>query len=558
MTLNEWFRRKASLRLGVVGLLVGLVWVIYFIGVLNENAAREEEGVRQLANLLSLAAEQKNRILTESLLESTHTTLGADSAVICEGKAALVSSNAENSLCQGRLSTFLHPVVSYEIPGLRRTNLIVVFSSLRGKSQVWLLLIVGFLFSAFCFVILYALRNDILRDILQPIEKGMLGADPLAISELEELRKRRQEVEAARGQAAALAAVLENKSKVAHNIKSPLRTLRLLEEKISGLIPPRESKLLAGVIDSINKILSDQRTGGQPSSAVTPITERRAREGNRELLLFSDFLDETIAQKAAELGESARITVSSAGCAPVFVNVVKHELRAVLSNLINNSAEAMGEAGGRIKIVSGFRENSLAISVSDSGPGVPPSIREKIFEKDFTYGKKAGSGFGLYHARRYLAEWGGSIQYLAHEQGATFEIEIPLAQKPKWCAGEINAGQKKHILILDDDNLIHSEWRERFSALSDSGVRLHFAVNEAEFERCIAEIGPEIADALILCDYDLGGKKSGLEVIRSYGLTTITTMVTNSFNDQAVLTTCMELNLSVLPKPLIRSVLITA
>ena len=78
-----------------------------------------------------------------------------------------------------------------------------------------------------------------------------------------------------------------------------------------------------------------------------------------------------------------------------------------------------------IAIVSTLVEDQIQVSVSDSGPGVPPESREVIFDPFYTT-KSGSSGIGLSLSHRIIADHGGSLTALASELGgAEFRIEIP-------------------------------------------------------------------------------------------------------------------------------------
>jgi signal transduction histidine kinase len=69
------------------------------------------------------------------------------------------------------------------------------------------------------------------------------------------------------------------------------------------------------------------------------------------------------------------------------------------------------------------------LSVSDSGPGVPPSIRDKIFDPFFTT-RKDGSGIGLSFSHRIVADHGGKLLVDTGKLGgAEFRVEIPAASE---------------------------------------------------------------------------------------------------------------------------------
>jgi len=73
----------------------------------------------------------------------------------------------------------------------------------------------------------------------------------------------------------------------------------------------------------------------------------------------------------------------------------------------------------------------LVLVVADEGPGVPPEIRDRVFEPFVTLGKKRGTGLGLAVARRFVEDHGGSLELLAPPvppaHGASFRFALPLS-----------------------------------------------------------------------------------------------------------------------------------
>ena len=67
----------------------------------------------------------------------------------------------------------------------------------------------------------------------------------------------------------------------------------------------------------------------------------------------------------------------------------------------------------------------MRIDVSDTGPGVPPEIREKLFQPFITAGKKNGLGLGLALARHTMVEQGGGLELLDSAKGARFRLRLP-------------------------------------------------------------------------------------------------------------------------------------
>jgi len=115
------------------------------------------------------------------------------------------------------------------------------------------------------------------------------------------------------------------------------------------------------------------------------------------------------------------------------VDVDPEQLKEALVNLILNACDAMGE-NGRIEITeeTGFVDplgRVAILQLSDSGPGIPPEIQDKVFQPFFST-KEEGTGLGLSIARRILDEHGGYIHLKpSDKQGATFVLVLPLREK---------------------------------------------------------------------------------------------------------------------------------
>ena len=87
-------------------------------------------------------------------------------------------------------------------------------------------------------------------------------------------------------------------------------------------------------------------------------------------------------------------------------------------------------AGGSVRVVAGVEDGDVCICVDDSGPGVPPSVRDRIFEPFFTT-KDAGTGLGLPLVHSIVQQHGGTVTLeTSPAGGARFHIRLPLPRGP--------------------------------------------------------------------------------------------------------------------------------
>ena len=99
-------------------------------------------------------------------------------------------------------------------------------------------------------------------------------------------------------------------------------------------------------------------------------------------------------------------------------------MERVFSNLFENAIEAM-RSGGRISIQAESNGESIVVRVEDTGPGISPSLRGRLFQPFATAGKKNGLGLGLALSRQTLLDHGGDMWVDADGPGARFWLRLP-------------------------------------------------------------------------------------------------------------------------------------
>jgi signal transduction histidine kinase len=99
------------------------------------------------------------------------------------------------------------------------------------------------------------------------------------------------------------------------------------------------------------------------------------------------------------------------------------QMHRAVDNLILNAIENT-PAGGTVAVRAQRRADILQFCVCDTGPGVPPDIRERLFEP-FVTGRSEGTGLGLAVVRDIARAHGGDARLVPTSHGAQFEIEVP-------------------------------------------------------------------------------------------------------------------------------------
>jgi signal transduction histidine kinase len=111
----------------------------------------------------------------------------------------------------------------------------------------------------------------------------------------------------------------------------------------------------------------------------------------------------------------------------VELEVDRDKFKQVLLNLLHNSIDAI-ESQGKIEIYSVVNQSSVSIFIKDNGKGIEDS--EKIFEPFYTT-KAAGTGLGLSVSQKIIEQHNGKLKLVSSKQGETiFEIELPINNQP--------------------------------------------------------------------------------------------------------------------------------
>jgi signal transduction histidine kinase len=120
-------------------------------------------------------------------------------------------------------------------------------------------------------------------------------------------------------------------------------------------------------------------------------------------------------------------------------------MKQALLNLIQNAVAAM-EHGGKITLKTERKDNTIVLSVIDTGSGIPDHILAKIFEPYFTT-KALGSGLGLTLVFKIINEHHGEIAVASKEgEGTCFTITLPIPQREKRLLPAVTTNNDQFII----------------------------------------------------------------------------------------------------------------
>lgn len=209
-------------------------------------------------------------------------------------------------------------------------------------------------------------------------------------------------------------------SGVAHEVKNPLNAM-LMHVELARMKLSRGDHDLSPQMDIISReILRLDRVVKTFLDFTRPV-ELKLTE-----VPVDSFLNE-IVDLARPQAASAGINVSLAQQADnATIRVDTDLLKQATLNIVVNAIEAMPR-GGELRFESEVREDEAEIRISDTGPGISPELREKIFRLYFTT-KKEGSGIGLAMTYRIVQLHDGTIDFSSEPgKGTTFVVRLPIA-----------------------------------------------------------------------------------------------------------------------------------
>ncbi len=231
---------------------------------------------------------------------------------------------------------------------------------------------------------------------------------------------------------------------IAHEIQNPLNFVNNFSDVNRELIDELEEEAKKGNVEEVTSIANDLRDneskithhGKRAEEIVKSMLQHsRGSDGEKQLTNINELADEYL--RLAYHGLRAKDPSFNAEIKTNFdpnlseINIVPQDIGRVLLNLLNNAFSAVSEVEGpTVNLKTQKLNNSITITISDNGPGIPPDIRDKIFQPFFTT-KPTGQGTGLGLSLSYdivTKGHGGNLTLDTQGgDGTTFTIELPLS-----------------------------------------------------------------------------------------------------------------------------------
>jgi two-component system sensor histidine kinase BaeS len=208
---------------------------------------------------------------------------------------------------------------------------------------------------------------------------------------------------------------------VTHELRTPLSVIRGQAEAIADGVYPGDAAHLAPILDAtetLDRLVEDLRTLVLTDAGNLVLKKEPTDVG----ALVQETVDSFKSQaEAAGLSLSAGIADNLAT-----VEVDPARIRSVIGNLLSNAIRHT-PSGGSVTVSIKKAGESIAITVRDTGEGIPPDLLPHVFERFVKGPKSAGSGLGLAIAHDIIAAQGGTLEIQsALDSGTVATIGLPV------------------------------------------------------------------------------------------------------------------------------------
>ncbi|MDH3685672.1 MAG: hybrid sensor histidine kinase/response regulator [Myxococcales bacterium] len=273
--------------------------------------------------------------------------------------------------------------------------------------------------------------DDLLMVVGNVLQRVSLSQENLRLLSVvteqnEELKKLLTDLEQAQAAALAserLAAIGKMIAMVVHDLRTPIAVVHAAGAEV---VAEAEENKLEDVVALGRDVVAEADRMRCMCEDLLSVTH--ATEG--EVTLSPEPIDQAVEMRLGCLRTEAdkrSIAIEADLCAPCEVELDPDRFRRLLENLIHNALEAVSD-GGTVRVATRLEEGCAVLTVSDDGPGVPPELKEVVFEPFTTGGRPGGTGLGLAIARKVAEDHRGSIALRSSDAGgAEFEIRFPVA-----------------------------------------------------------------------------------------------------------------------------------
>ncbi|WP_137701644.1 sensor histidine kinase [Marimonas lutisalis] len=209
-------------------------------------------------------------------------------------------------------------------------------------------------------------------------------------------------------------------AKISHDLRNILTSAQLFTDRIEMSEDPGVKRMAPKLVNSITRAVNLCETTLAFGKAEEP-APRLAR------VLLTDIVDDVIASERLAVGE-AEVSFSEDVPTGMTILADPEQLYRVLANLVRNARQAIVSTGsaGEISVAAREEAEQWVITVTDTGPGLPPKAQEHLFTAFQGGTRKGGTGLGLVISAELVRGHGGQLLLdRTGPDGTAFSICLP-------------------------------------------------------------------------------------------------------------------------------------
>lgn len=210
-------------------------------------------------------------------------------------------------------------------------------------------------------------------------------------------------------------------SKINHDLRNLLASAQLFLERLEHVPDPTVNRLAPKILATLDRAVSY-------TQAVMSYGKAQERAPQRRLLTLNRVCDDVA--DVLGLADHATVAFDNKVDEKIEIDADPEQIFRILLNLVRNALQALeaerDESLVRRITVEAMREGPCVhVTVSDTGPGIPPNTRQALFKAFHSGSKHGGVGLGLAIVAELLKAHGGSIRLDDSKPGACFCLTVP-------------------------------------------------------------------------------------------------------------------------------------
>ncbi|GEM_PF-2397814 len=297
---------------------------------------------------------------------------------------------------------------------------------------------------------------------------------------------------------------------VSHDIRSPLSALNMTVNGMSETLTEEKKAVIKSSIERINDIANDLLwRSKQPLYSEKP-DHTTSKNLNHEPILSTISSIVTEKKIQFEQNRNVEIILRKPSCEEIYSKICAASLKRIISNIVNNSFEAIQSSPKGTISISITVKDEIEISVVDNGNGIPEEILHQLGKHEITSKKQnsieGGSGIGLLNAKKLINSWNGRLIIQSNlNLGTEVKIIIPISKREakKLETSIKSQSDNADIVLIDDDLISHMTWN---IAAKGSGKKLLAIADPHEFWSYLGNIKQSTP---VYIDSNLGNNLKG-------------------------------------------------